>query len=87
MVTFYESGELLRLFPVITSYSIHYTKLYEEAKQKITDYCTEQTTRVEEIIAKYRKNLEGKKAAVYVGGGFKAISLIHQFTALGMKIV
>jgi len=59
----------------------------EEAKQKITDYCTEQTTRVEEIIAKYRKNLEGKKAAVYVGGGFKAISLIHQFTALGMKTV
>ncbi|AOT71385.1 nitrogenase iron-molybdenum cofactor biosynthesis protein NifE [Geosporobacter ferrireducens] len=35
----------------------------------------------------YRDRLRGKKAAIYVGGGFKAISLIKQFNDLGMKTV
>jgi nitrogenase molybdenum-cofactor synthesis protein NifE len=35
----------------------------------------------------YRKRLNGKKAAIYVGGGFKAISLIKQFRDLGMDTV
>lgn len=35
----------------------------------------------------YRKRLKGKKAAIYVGGGFKAISLIKQFADLGMQTV
>ena len=35
----------------------------------------------------YRKRLRDKKAAVYVGGGFKAISLIKQFRDLGMQTV
>jgi nitrogenase molybdenum-cofactor synthesis protein NifE len=35
----------------------------------------------------YRPHLEGKKAAIYVGGGFKAISLIRQFNAMGIETV
>ncbi|SNS14244.1 nitrogenase molybdenum-cofactor synthesis protein NifE [Anaerovirgula multivorans] len=35
----------------------------------------------------YREKLKGKKAAIYVGGGFKAISLIKQFRDLGMETV
>ena len=35
----------------------------------------------------YRQHLEGKKAAVYVGGGFKAVSLIRQFREVGMEVV
>ncbi len=35
----------------------------------------------------YKNRLYGKKAAIYVGGGFKAISLIKQFNELGMKTV
>ena len=35
----------------------------------------------------YRNRLKDKKAAVYVGGGFKAISLIKQFRDLGMETV
>jgi nitrogenase molybdenum-cofactor synthesis protein NifE len=31
--------------------------------------------------------LTGKRAAIYVGGGFKAISLIRQFNAMGIKTV
>lgn len=35
----------------------------------------------------YKQRLVGKKAAIYVGGGFKAISLIKQFNELGMETV
>ncbi len=39
------------------------------------------------VIEGYGKRLKGKKAAVFVGGGFKAISLIKQFRELGMEVV
>lgn len=35
----------------------------------------------------WRSSLEGKKAAIYVGGGFKAISLIRQFNSMGIETV
>lgn len=42
---------------------------------------------VKPVIDAYRTKLAGKKAAVYVGGGFKAISLIKQFRELGIEVV
>jgi len=47
----------------------------------------------EELAALYprlqdmRRDLEGKKAAIYVGGAFKAFSLIKAFRHLGMSVV
>jgi nitrogenase molybdenum-cofactor synthesis protein NifE len=35
----------------------------------------------------YRKDLEGKTAAIYVGGAFKAFSLVKAFRLLGMDVV
>ena len=35
----------------------------------------------------YRRALEGKKAAIYVGGAFKAFSLVKAFRLLGMQVV
>ncbi|MCW3807227.1 nitrogenase iron-molybdenum cofactor biosynthesis protein NifE [Plebeiibacterium marinum] len=35
----------------------------------------------------YRQKLEGKKAAIYVGGAFKAISLVKALRLLGMQTV
>jgi nitrogenase molybdenum-cofactor synthesis protein NifE len=35
----------------------------------------------------YRKDLRGKKAAIYVGGAFKAFSLVKAFRLLDMKVV
>jgi nitrogenase molybdenum-cofactor synthesis protein NifE len=35
----------------------------------------------------YRKALQGKKAAIYVGGAFKAFSLIKAFRHIGMQVV
>ncbi|MFP4237023.1 MAG: nitrogenase iron-molybdenum cofactor biosynthesis protein NifE, partial [Desulfonatronovibrio sp.] len=37
-------------------------------------------------LKQYRADLEGKKAAIYVGGAFKAFSLIKCFRHLGMKV-
>jgi len=37
-------------------------------------------------LKEYRADLEGKKAAVYVGGSFKAFSLVKAFRHLGMEV-
>ena len=42
---------------------------------------------VRPVIESYRKEFSGKRAAVYVGGGFKAISLIKQFREIGIEVV
>lgn len=59
----------------------------EEARNKAIAFCKEETEKMQEFLQKFRRNLEGKKAAIYVGGGFKAISLIRQFAFMGMKTV
>jgi len=38
-------------------------------------------------LQKYREALTGKKAAIYVGGAFKAFSLVKAFRLLGMEVV
>ncbi len=38
-------------------------------------------------LAEYRRALTGKRAAVYVGGSFKAFSLVKAFRHLGMEVV
>lgn len=38
-------------------------------------------------LSEYRKALDGKKAAIYVGGAFKAFSLVKAFRLIGMEVV
>lgn len=38
-------------------------------------------------LSEYRKVLNGKKAAIYVGGAFKAFSLVKAFRLIGMEVV
>lgn len=59
----------------------------EEARQKAIEFTQEETKKITPLVERYMKNLKGKKAAIYVGGGFKAISLIRQFDSLGMETV
>ncbi len=59
----------------------------EDAKQKAINFGEVETARLQDFLSTYRKNLVGKRAAIYVGGGFKAISLIRQFRSLGMETV
>ncbi|WKY48275.1 nitrogenase iron-molybdenum cofactor biosynthesis protein NifE [Eubacteriaceae bacterium ES3] len=55
--------------------------------RRAKEFTKEEEHRVLPLLEKYKKNLGGKKASIYVGGGFKAISLIRQFNEFGMKTV
>lgn len=55
--------------------------------ERAEDLIARETAKVRPVIDGYRARLAGKKAAVYVGGGFKAISLIKQFRELGIEVV
>ena len=46
-----------------------------------------ESAKIKPVISRYREKLMGKKAAIYVGGGFKAISLIKQFREIGIDVV
>lgn len=46
-----------------------------------------ESAKIKPVVGRYRDKLLGKKAAVYVGGGFKAISLIKQFREIGIDVV
>ena len=45
----------------------------------------EEITRLLPTLAEFRKRLEGRRAAVYVGGAFKAFSLVRALRSLGMR--
>jgi nitrogenase molybdenum-cofactor synthesis protein NifE len=55
--------------------------LFENAKKLIKD---ELGTLIP-ALAEYKQALEGKKAAIYVGGAFKAISLVKALRLIGVK--
>ncbi|OPY56166.1 MAG: Nitrogenase molybdenum-iron protein alpha chain [Pelotomaculum sp. PtaU1.Bin035] len=58
-----------------------------EMAYKAEQLIEHETALVKPAIQRYREKLEGKKAAVYVGGGFKAVSLIKQFKEIGIDVV
>ncbi len=47
----------------------------------------EEVARLLPALAPYRKDLKGKKAAVYTGGAFKVFSLVRSLRTLGMEVV
>lgn len=59
----------------------------EEAARRAEALIAAETAKVLPKLEYYRSKLRGKKAAVYVGGGFKAISLIKQFREIGIEVV
>jgi nitrogenase molybdenum-cofactor synthesis protein NifE len=59
----------------------------EKVKENVAKFVAEEEKKIEKDLAYYRSRLTGKKAAIFVGGGFKAISLIKQFNDLGMETV
>ena len=59
----------------------------ENTLERARRFTKTESDKVKDFTDKYRKNLEGRKAAIYVGGGFKAISLIRQFNELGIETV
>nr|MBF0222839.1 nitrogenase iron-molybdenum cofactor biosynthesis protein NifE [Desulfobulbaceae bacterium] len=59
----------------------------EEMKKKAQEVIRQELAEVYPKLQEYKKALHGKKAAIYVGGAFKAFSLVKAFRLLGMDVV
>ncbi|MBN2815038.1 MAG: nitrogenase iron-molybdenum cofactor biosynthesis protein NifE [Bacteroidales bacterium] len=59
----------------------------EEMMQNARELVRDEISKLLPALQPYRQKLEGKKAAIYVGGAFKAISLVKALRLLGMKTV
>ena len=57
----------------------------KELIQKTEDIIAAETAALMPQLEQYREKLLGKKAAIYVGGAFKALSLISALALIGMK--
>lgn len=55
--------------------------------EKTKELVSEELTSLLPLINKYKEKLEGKRALIYVGGAFKAISLIKALRLLGVQTV
>jgi nitrogenase molybdenum-cofactor synthesis protein NifE len=58
-------------------------KLVEKARELVREELADLLPK----LAFYKKALAGKKAAIYVGGAFKAFSLVKAFRLIGMDVV
>lgn len=58
-----------------------------EMMDKARELVKEEFTRLMPALAWYKERLQGKKAAIYVGGAFKAISLIKALRLIGVQTV
>ncbi|OEH84640.1 nitrogenase iron-molybdenum cofactor biosynthesis protein NifE [Desulfuribacillus stibiiarsenatis] len=58
-----------------------------EIEQKAEQLIARELKTIESQLDWYKQKLQGTKAAIYVGGGFKAISLLKQFKELGVEVV
>lgn len=69
--------------------------LYEVAKffdnevmsDRVREVVKDELTRLIPALEPYKKALQGKKAAIYVGGAFKAISLVKALRLIGVQTV
>jgi nitrogenase molybdenum-cofactor synthesis protein NifE len=57
-----------------------------EMMERTQELVKEQLSTLLPELKKYRKALTGKKAAIYVGGAFKAFSLVKAFRLIGMEV-
>ena len=65
----------------------HFKDSYPEIMQQTKALVQEEVKKIYPILKKYKKKLQGRKAAIYVGGAFKAFSMIKALRTLGMDVV
>jgi len=56
-----------------------------EIMKRAEDLVQQEIARITPVLRKYKKDLKGKTAAIYVGGAFKAFSLVRALRTLGMR--
>jgi len=59
----------------------------QTAMEKAQELVREELAKIYPRLKELRKGLQGKRAALYIGGAFKAFSLIKAFRLLGMKVM
>ncbi|MDR1524720.1 MAG: nitrogenase iron-molybdenum cofactor biosynthesis protein NifE [Tannerella sp.] len=59
----------------------------ETLMEKTRELVRDELSRLLPALEPYKKALQGKKAAIYVGGAFKAISLVKALRLIGIKTV
>ena len=59
----------------------------DEMLQKAKELVSSEIKTLLPALAPFKEKLQGKKAAIYVGGAFKAISLVKALRLIGMKTV
>jgi nitrogenase molybdenum-cofactor synthesis protein NifE len=59
----------------------------EDIKEKVDEILETETNRIMPEISRVRARVKGKKAAIYMGGPAKALTLIKGFSELGMDVV
>jgi nitrogenase molybdenum-cofactor synthesis protein NifE len=59
----------------------------DEITQRTRELVQSEVSRLLPQLAEYRRDLEGRTAAIYVGGSFKAFSLVKALRHLGMETV
>jgi len=58
-----------------------------EMKEKAEEIIVREAGRAASQIERHRSRVRGKKAAIYMGGAAKAVSLVRAFQELGMEVV
>jgi nitrogenase molybdenum-cofactor synthesis protein NifE len=59
----------------------------EEMMRRTQELVKEELSLLMPELMRYRQALAGKRAAIYVGGAFKAFSLVKAFRTIGMQVV
>jgi nitrogenase molybdenum-cofactor synthesis protein NifE len=59
----------------------------EKMKKRAEALIEREMSAIRPILQKYREKLAGKRAAIYVGGAYKAMAIIRQLKELGMEVV
>ncbi len=57
-----------------------------EIVDRTRDLVSDELKKLYPLLERYRNDLAGKKAAIYVGGAFKAFSLVKAFRLIGMDV-
>jgi nitrogenase molybdenum-cofactor synthesis protein NifE len=64
-----------------------FEKISPEVMERAKALVKDEVGKLHEQLLRFRKDLAGKRAAIYVGGSFKAFSLVKSFRRLGMNVV
>ncbi|WP_147820742.1 nitrogenase iron-molybdenum cofactor biosynthesis protein NifE [Salidesulfovibrio onnuriiensis] len=65
----------------------HFSEADSDISRRTSELVKEELDLLMPRLQEFRRDLEGKRVAIYVGGAFKAFSLIKAFRHLGMQVV